>query len=58
MRWAEAVVKPLARRTEITYKSRLCWVSPLKVKEETDENNIEFHNIAHGVFGTDMGFVS
>ncbi len=30
----------------------------IKVKEETDENIIEFHNIAHDSFGTDMGFIS
>lgn len=30
----------------------------VKVKEETDENIIEFHNIAHDAFGTDMGFIS
>lgn len=30
----------------------------IKVREETDENIIEFHNIAHDAFGTDMGFIS
>ena len=30
----------------------------IKVNEETDENIIEFHNIAHDAFGTDMGFIS
>mgnify|MGYP003296054262 CR=1 FL=1 len=30
----------------------------IKVKEETNENIIEFHNIAHDAFGTDMGFIS
>ena len=30
----------------------------VKVKEETDENVVEFHDIAHDAFGTDMGFIS
>lgn len=30
----------------------------IKVKEETDENVLKFHNIAHDSFGTDMGFIS
>lgn len=30
----------------------------IKVKEETDENIINFHNVAHDAFGTDMGFIS
>ena len=27
-------------------------------KSETDENIINFHNVAHDAFGTDMGFIS
>lgn len=30
----------------------------IKVKDETDENIIEFHNAAHDAFGTEMGFIS
>lgn len=30
----------------------------IKVKEEIDDNIIEFHNIAHNAFGTNMGFIS
>lgn len=30
----------------------------VKVKEDTDENIMGFHNIAHDAFGTDMGFIS
>lgn len=30
----------------------------IKVKEETDENIVEFHNMAHDAFGTGMGFIS
>lgn len=30
----------------------------VKVKEETDENIIKFHNVAHDAFETDMGFIS
>lgn len=29
----------------------------VKVNEETGENVVEFHNIAHRAFGVDMGFI-
>lgn len=30
----------------------------IEVKEETEENIVEFHNVAHDAFNTDMGFMS
>lgn len=30
----------------------------IKVKDTTDENLLEFHDIAHNAFYTDMGFIS
>ncbi len=30
----------------------------IKVKDESEENIIQFHNIAHNAFNTDMGIIS
>lgn len=45
--------------TEYSYFSAEAYIKvAIKVKEETDGNISEFHDIAHDAFGTDMGFIS
>ena len=45
--------------TEHSFGDSEAWIKiHVAVKEETDENIIEFHNVAHDAFDTDMGFIS
>ncbi|UYZ39064.1 hypothetical protein OD350_28750 (plasmid) [Clostridium beijerinckii] len=45
--------------TEYSYGDCKAYIKTvIKVKDETEDNKIKFHDIAHNAFNTDMGFIS